>query len=70
MKVKILKQQKQDNQRWHTLARYDAIAMSQVHYNARNDVMAYSHLPTFYEIKAEYLPPFDKKRGRFYARKI
>ena len=32
--------------------------------------MIFPDLPTFYEINAEDLPPFGKKRGDFYARKI
>ena len=35
---------------------------------ASNHIMA--DLPTFYEIKAEDLPPFGKKVEDFYARKI
>ena len=32
--------------------------------------MTKADLPTFYEIKAEDLPPFGRKTGRFFARKI
>ena len=30
-------------------------------------LLAFPDLPTFYEIKAEDLPPFGKKSGRFFC---